>query len=330
MLFQRYVENYVARQSSRKSKLPFYDEEKKCKQGLMSTLLSVRPGYFDRSLTTYLDNLSTMKNYDFSGKTVLEIGCGYGTALFELLNKIGPAGRLVVLDIEGELLEIAKKRLIKKLKDKGLRDTYEVVKISDPIDADFDRKFQEKYPGKSAVIFVHADAEEVGKWSRPQYFDVIIAYEVFAYIDDKISAMLQMLNLLKLGGKIFASIDHGNSVELIDGLSNDRVGDLTKEIYTNKGGVIRGDAWLSSARKSRATIIKDFCQKDTKPLYIKDFLKNYFKDLEVQVEDNIRFTITLKKDRYPKIKKEIPNYAFSDAWTGSTVRKVYVDSFYMV
>ena len=45
------------------------------------------------------------------GETVLEIGPGPGTELVELCERVGPTGRVVGVDVSGEMIELARARL---------------------------------------------------------------------------------------------------------------------------------------------------------------------------------------------------------------------------
>jgi len=45
-----------------------------------------------------------------AGSSVLDVGCGSGTTTIELAGRVGPQGRVIGLDVSGQLLEIARRR----------------------------------------------------------------------------------------------------------------------------------------------------------------------------------------------------------------------------
>jgi ubiquinone/menaquinone biosynthesis C-methylase UbiE len=78
-----------------------------------------------------------------AGSTVLEAGCGPGTALADLLDYVGPSGRIVGLDPTTALVEQARERAKTARVSHAAYDVGDIREIAFP-DASFDAAFCDK------------------------------------------------------------------------------------------------------------------------------------------------------------------------------------------
>jgi len=56
---------------------------------------------------------------DLEGRAVLDLGCGNGRTVFAAARLVGPAGRVIGVDMRGELLETAQKHIPEHMKKYG-------------------------------------------------------------------------------------------------------------------------------------------------------------------------------------------------------------------
>ncbi len=173
---------------------------------------------------------------DFSGKKVLDIGCGSGGAAFHILDKHG-ASEVVGFDVEPLVIEKANTTALEKgLSEKGI---FKCVK-----------------PGPLNV--------EAGS------FDVIFSKEAFIHIPNKIDLMKDIHRILKSGGHLavgdwMRNDDNPPSQQMQDYITAEGLDyymcslDKYKEILENTGFKIismndRNEWYLDKVKKEVADI----------------------------------------------------------------------------
>ncbi len=109
--------------------------------------------------------------------TVLDLGCGTGTATFELMKKLHGNGMFHGSDFSQRMIDVAKSRA--------------------------------KRMGLTNVEFRRRDAECLGY--PDSSFDLIISSQAFHWIPDKGRALREILRVLKAGGKVGAVFQGGPS-----------------------------------------------------------------------------------------------------------------------
>lgn len=101
------------------------------------------------------------------GDTVLELGCGTGANFALIEQRIGPAGRLIGVDLSARMLQRAEKRV--------------------------------KRSGWTNVELVH---EDIGVYSFPDRVNGILSVGVFGYIDDLDPVLQRAQAALQPGGHL--------------------------------------------------------------------------------------------------------------------------------
>ena len=123
-----------------------------------------------QDMGTKLMNMVTIKN----GATVLDLGCGTGYLTKVLSERVGPEGKVVAVDPDGERLKIAR----------------------------------EKYSA-SNIEYIQAD----DKTFPPGQYDLVFANQVIHWITDQRAVLKQVYDNLKPGGHFIFSTDIDKSHE---------------------------------------------------------------------------------------------------------------------
>ncbi len=104
------------------------------------------------------------------GNLVLDVGCGDGLIAFGALDRVGPAGRVIFLDISGDLL-------------KRCRQTAESLDALDRCD------------------FVHGSADDLSS-VQPESVDVVTTRSVLIYVKAKSRCFEEFFRVLKGGSRL--------------------------------------------------------------------------------------------------------------------------------
>jgi len=100
------------------------------------------------------------------GVSVLEPGCGTGRLTAILADAVGPAGRVLALDISPKMVQACRDRI-------GQRQNVQVLQAA-----------LEEYVGE------------------PEVFDVAICHQVFPHFEDKAAVLATLVRSLKRGGRL--------------------------------------------------------------------------------------------------------------------------------
>jgi len=136
--------------------------------GVIRTYFNDRATIWDEAVAekdaAKLERMAERLNIE-SGSMVLDVGTGTGVFLPFLLNKTGAGGRIVAMDLAGEML--------RKAGAKG-----------------FDGN----------VDYLEADVTNIPL--RGELFDVIVCYSSFPHFQDKLRVLTEMKQVLKVGGRL--------------------------------------------------------------------------------------------------------------------------------
>jgi SAM-dependent methyltransferase len=102
-----------------------------------------------------------------AGSAVLDVGCGAGMTTMQLARRIGPAGRVVGIDVSGTLLGIARQRAAE--------------------------------PGMASVDFVAADAQDAGIWGP---FDAVFSRFGVMFFADPAAGFAGLRQAASPGGRL--------------------------------------------------------------------------------------------------------------------------------
>lgn len=134
---------------------------------------------------------------DLSGKSVLDLGCGYGHNCLDFVNK--GAAKVVGIDISQKMLEIA------KVKSKN-----------------------------SKIAYINMSMTDVK--SLNQKFDIIYSSLAFHYVEDFGSFAKDMFSILNVGGYLLFSQEHPIVTATIDGkghFNRDENGNKVSYTFSN-------------------------------------------------------------------------------------------------
>ena len=146
---------------------------------------------------------------DVKGKSVLDLGCGYGVNAIEFINK--GAKKVVGIDISTKMLEVAKR--------------------------------ENSHP---CVEYLNMDMSEIS--SLKEKFDVVYSSLAFHYVEDLKGLLRNIRELLNDGGVLLFSQEHPITTATIDGkgdFNKDESGkylSYTFSNYSNRGK--RVVSWL--------------------------------------------------------------------------------------
>ena len=110
------------------------------------------------------------ENYHWAGKHVLDLATGTGVLASKLIDKVGPNGRITAIDMNIQMLEVAKKRCGNKLTN---------------------------------IDFIACSAESIQIDSEE--IDIVACQQGFQFFPDKSAATLEIYRVLKNKGQIFIS-----------------------------------------------------------------------------------------------------------------------------
>lgn len=122
-------------------------------------LIGLKIGEYRKKAVDYL-NLK-------KGNLVVDLGCGTGLSFPLLMDKIGPNGKLLGIDISSEMLSIAEERV--------------------------------KSAGWSNVELIHSDIEE---YEFPAEIDGLISTGVFGYLEKRENILEKIYESLVTNGKV--------------------------------------------------------------------------------------------------------------------------------
>lgn len=114
---------------------------------------------------------------DLEGCTVLDLGCGIGTTVFAAAKLVGPKGRVIGVDMRGDLLEVAEKHLPKQMKKFG----YKKANV----------EFKKGYPENLAALGIADNS-----------VDVVVGNEILNISPDKRAVLSEIYRVLKPGGEL--------------------------------------------------------------------------------------------------------------------------------
>jgi cyclopropane fatty-acyl-phospholipid synthase-like methyltransferase len=88
-----------------------YDEEQRARwNGADGEYWTTQQARLDRTLAPVSDALLAFAE-PVAGSTVIDVGCGCGATTIEFARAVGPAGRVVGVDLSEPMLAVAKERL---------------------------------------------------------------------------------------------------------------------------------------------------------------------------------------------------------------------------
>ncbi len=109
-------------------------------------------------------------NHPWVGNMVLDLACGTGVVTKELARNVGPNGRVIALDINGQMLDIAKSKCKK---------------------------------WENHIDFIEGSCESIA--IAESSIDVVVCQQGFQFFPNKLSAALEIHRVLKPGGRVIVS-----------------------------------------------------------------------------------------------------------------------------
>gem|GEM_PF-3269163 len=193
------------------------------------------------------------------GDYVMDLGCGYGYAVPGILEKVGPDGRVVAVDLDSRSLQYACDCLNGKAEREQLPELSKIYKAVylNPKEEVGERpiKEREKEDNKRYVIFYDTSAE--GMLRCPDnYFDYVLAMYIFSYIPNKINALFETNRVLKKGGKAYLTWT-GHVVTLKERPDREVLGKVKERFHDYAKGV--NDALWATGMLEEAGIDYDVC-----------------------------------------------------------------------
>lgn len=246
-----------------------------------------------RDSDMYLDELvqtkkekTTLLGIIRKSKRMLDLGCGFGYAMPSLMEML-PAGSILVgVDIDEKAIAGAKRNVQAKGTGGQILQMDEKTGIPDRL---WDKP---KNPRNKWLLLYQTDA--AGRLRcKEDTFDLIISVQAFRYFMDKITALVNVLKLLKQGGVAYLGVGVNDIILLEEAPPQSLLDDVQNQVLAHK-------YWHPA--KVLSTFFSE--KMPHKVLSVTDFINTYLNGVIVEHALNLK----IKKDKTLSKKMELPVY----------------------